>query len=78
MPQDHDLEYDPSEDALWDALPEPEVLPYRTMLEEFETVNVLAPLVRCSKCEYSPRVASRVEQPSPSTCACAQRLVWAL
>jgi hypothetical protein len=51
MSQDHDLEYDASEDALWDALPEPEVLPYRTMLEEFETVNVLAPLVRCSKRE---------------------------
>lgn len=31
-------------------LPEPEVLPVRTMLEEFD-VNVLAPLVRCSKRE---------------------------
>jgi len=48
---DHDLEYDPAEDAAWGALT-PEVMPYRSMLEEFETVNVLAPLVRCSKREY--------------------------
>ncbi|EJT45654.1 hypothetical protein A1Q2_00858 [Trichosporon asahii var. asahii CBS 8904] len=33
-------------------LPEPEVLPVRTMLEEFD-VNVLAPLVRCSKPDIS-------------------------
>lgn len=35
----------------WSALPVPEILPVRTMLEELETVNVLAPLVRCSKRE---------------------------
>ena len=34
------------------SLPEPSVLPVQTMLDEFETVNVLAPLVRCSKLPF--------------------------
>ncbi|KLT42981.1 FMN-linked oxidoreductase [Cutaneotrichosporon oleaginosum] len=38
--------------AAWADLPTPERLPVRTMLEEFETVNVLAPLVRCSKLPF--------------------------
>lgn len=44
--------------ALWDDLPVPEVMPVRTMLDEFETVNVLAPLVRCSKRKSKCRVVS--------------------
>jgi tRNA-dihydrouridine synthase 4 len=38
--------------AAWADLPTPERLPVRTMLDELETVNVLAPLVRCSKREW--------------------------
>lgn len=41
--------------AAWADLPTPERLPVRTMLEELETVNILAPLVRCSKCTSSKR-----------------------
>ncbi|GMK54350.1 hypothetical protein CspeluHIS016_0109360 [Cutaneotrichosporon spelunceum] len=40
------------EAAVWADLPTPEHLPVRTTLEEFETVNVLAPLVRCSKLPF--------------------------
>ena len=36
----------------FDALPSPSVLPVRTMLTDFETINVLAPLVRCSKLPF--------------------------
>jgi hypothetical protein len=60
MPHDLDLTYDAADADLVSALPEPEMLPYRAMLEEFETVNVLAPLVRCSKCG-----SSRVVESSP-------------
>ena len=35
-----------------DPLPPPEILPVQTMLTEFETVNFLAPLVRCSKLPF--------------------------
>lgn len=41
-------------------LPAPEVLPVRTMLEEFD-VNVLAPLVRCSKREFAPAPVLRAD-----------------
>lgn len=34
------------------SLPEPEVVPYADLLDQFETVNVLAPLVRCSKLPF--------------------------
>lgn len=34
-----------------DELPRPVTLTPRQMLEEREDVNVLAPLVRCSKCK---------------------------
>lgn len=37
---------------LWSELPQPEVIPYATLLEELDTVNVLAPLVRCSKLPF--------------------------
>lgn len=36
----------------FDDLPEAEVLPVAEMLESFESVNVLAPLVRCSKLPF--------------------------
>lgn len=48
-------------------LPEPEVLPVRTMLEEFD-VNVLAPLVRCSKRESPPGEYSRGARRSHRSC----------
>lgn len=41
-----------------EEIPEPEVLPVRNMLEEFD-VNVLAPLVRCSKREYISTAGAR-------------------
>ncbi|KAL7421808.1 tRNA dihydrouridine synthase [Cryptotrichosporon argae] len=39
-------------DGVWSNLPVPERLSPRQMLEELETVNVLAPLVRCSKLPF--------------------------
>lgn len=39
-------------DEGWDSLPVAEYLPYATMLSEFENVNILAPLVRCSKLPF--------------------------
>jgi tRNA-dihydrouridine synthase 4 len=47
-------QYDmPTDDLdLFDELPEPEIIPYADLLETFETVNVLAPLVRCSKLPF--------------------------
>lgn len=35
-----------------DELPRPVTLRPRQMLEEREDVNILAPLVRCSKCKW--------------------------
>lgn len=52
-PDDRDMAEDAA--AAWADLPEPERLPVRTMLEELEGVNVLAPLVRCSKRESGSR-----------------------
>ena len=40
------------EAAQYDELPEPIHVPAPTMLDTFETVNVLAPLVRCSKLPF--------------------------
>lgn len=42
---------DEGEDS-WSELPPVEIIPYARLLEEFETVNVLAPLVRCSKLPF--------------------------
>jgi tRNA-dihydrouridine synthase 4 len=44
-------DYNDSEEAFRD-LPDAEVLSVPEMLEQFETVNVLAPLVRCSKLPF--------------------------
>lgn len=54
------MTYDPEDETPWAALPAPEVLPVQRMLEELEVVNVLAPLVRCSKRESAPPVAVAV------------------
>ena len=44
---------DPMDDiSSFDNLPTPEIIPVQTMLETFETINVLAPLVRCSKLPF--------------------------
>lgn len=40
------------EETAFSELPEPMVLPVQTMLDNFQTVNVLAPLVRCSKLPF--------------------------
>ena len=43
----------PTDDwSAFNTLPEPEIIPYADLLEQFETVNVLAPLVRCSKLPF--------------------------
>jgi hypothetical protein len=44
-----------SEEFDVDELPRPVTLAPRQMLEEREDVNVLAPLVRCSKCKVASR-----------------------
>lgn len=49
------LQDDPLAEAdmsAWDALPPPLVLPVPTMMNSFQTVNILAPLVRCSKLPF--------------------------
>lgn len=52
-----------SEELDVDKLPRPVTLTPRQMLEEREDVNVLAPLVRCSKCkDASPSDAASVPE----------------
>ncbi|KAL1405445.1 tRNA dihydrouridine synthase [Vanrija albida] len=46
------MAYKEEDAAPWADLPTPEVLPVARMLAELETVNVLAPLVRCSKLPF--------------------------
>lgn len=43
---------DNDDDELFSSLPAPIVLPVQNMLTSFETINVLAPLVRCSKLPF--------------------------
>jgi tRNA-dihydrouridine synthase 4 len=48
-----DPETDPSiDESPFADLPEPLILPVPTMLDNFQTVNILAPLVRCSKLPF--------------------------
>ena len=47
------MRHESDEDAdAFDALPPASILPVQTMLTDFETINVLAPLVRCSKLPF--------------------------
>lgn len=60
---DSKMSADDARERNGDELPEPEVLPVRTMLEEFD-VNVLAPLVRCSKRESAAALAAELAAPA--------------
>jgi hypothetical protein len=46
LANDVDVNPDAWEESAWAELPQPEVLPPHTMLEEFEVVNVLGTLCK--------------------------------